>query len=217
MIRLVSGSRLSLYCVVLPSKKKGLAMYSCRSLYLIAAAGVVLASVAATPREKTSKDEAPPAEKLGPEHKELARLAGEYSTVAKFYVKPDDKPMVSKGTAKITSVLDGRFLLEENTGTQFGKPFRGLRLIGYNSSTKHYEASWTYSKSNAIMTMTGTSKGKGKPIEWVASFMDEQGGKQTLYVITRTIDADQFVVEIFGKTKDGKKGPTLETTYTRKK
>ena len=27
--------------------------------------------------------------------------------------------------------------------------FKGLRLIGYNSATKHYEAYWTYSRSNA--------------------------------------------------------------------
>ena len=34
--------------------------------------------------------------------------------------------IVSKGTVKITSVIDGRFLLEESTGTQFGRPIHGL-------------------------------------------------------------------------------------------
>lgn len=196
---------------------KGFAMLSRLCLFGIAAAGLLLASAATMSQEKTSKDEGTDAAKLSSEHKKLASLAGEYTTVAKFWIKPGDEPTVSKGTAKITSVLDGQFLLEENTGTQFGKPFKGLRLIGYNSATKQYEASWTYSMSTAIMTMTGTCKGEGMPIEWTASFKNEKGEQQTLYVITRLIDGNEFVVELFGKTKDGKKGPTVEATYTRKK
>jgi hypothetical protein len=182
----------------------------------IAAAGLLLAT-AARSEEKKGKAESTGADKPGAEHKKLARLAGEYNTVSRFRAKPEDAPLESKGTAKITSVLDGRFLLEENTGTQFGQPYKGVRLVGYNNATKQYEASWTYSMSTAIMTLTGTCKGEGKPIEWKANFTDENGEKQTLYVITRKIDADQFVVELFGKTADGKRGPTVETTYTRKK
>jgi hypothetical protein len=202
---------------LIASNKKGLAMYSRFCQCGIVVAGLLLVSLAAMSQEKTNKDEAPAADKLSPEHEALAGLAGDYRTVAKFWMKPGDEPLVSKGTAKITSVLGGRFLLEENTGTQFGKPIQGLRLVGYNSGTKQYQAAWTYSMSTAIMTLTGTSKGAGKPIEWTGTYTDENGKKQTLYVITRKIDADQLVVDLFGKTADGKKGPTLETTYVRKK
>jgi hypothetical protein len=216
MIRLVGGSRLVAFSIVLASRMKGFAMDSRLCLYAIAAAGLLLAS-AGLSQDKPKKDAEPAAEGMGPEHKELARLAGEYTTESKFRANPDDEPMVSKGTAKIKSVLDGRFLLEEDTGSLFGQAFKGLRLIGYNSATKRYEASWTYSRSNAIMTMTGASKGKGKPIEWKASYTDEKGQKKTLYVITRLMDADKFVAELFDKTADGKKGTTVETTYMRKK
>jgi hypothetical protein len=199
------------------SNKKGLAMYARLGFCVIVAAGLLVASAAAPSQEKTNKGGALAGEKLSAEHEELARLAGEYNTEAKFWLKPGDEPMVAKGTAKITSVLEGRFLLEENTGSLFGKPIKGLRLMGYNSETKQYEASWTYSMSTAIMTMTGTSKGKGKPIEWTGSFTAEKGERKTLHVITRSVNPDQFVVELIAKTEDGKKGPTLETTYTRKK
>jgi hypothetical protein len=202
---------------LMASNKKGLAMHARFCPCWIAVAGLLLASAAALAQEKTNKHEAPAADKLSREHEQLARLAGDYTTFSKFWIKPGDEPRVSKGTAKITSVLGGRFLLEENTGTQFGQPFQGLRLSGYNSGTKQYQASWVWSRTSAIMTMTGTSKGDGKPIEWMGTFTDEKGEKQTLHVITRTLDADQFVVELFAKTPDGKKGPTLETTYVRKK
>jgi hypothetical protein len=57
---------------------------------------------------------------------------------------------------------------------------KGLRLIGYNSATKQCEASWIYSMSTAIMTMTGTRKEEGKPIEWTASFKNDKGEQQAL-------------------------------------
>jgi hypothetical protein len=167
-------------------------------------------------QDKSDEHSARPAGNAGPEHQELARLAGEYNTVTKFSMQPGAEPSTSRGTAKLTSVLDGQFLLEESAGTQFGRPIRGLRLIGYNTAAKQYEACWTYTMSNAIMTMTGTSAGEGKPIEWKASYATQKGS-QTLSIVTRIVDADNFVVEMISKAPDGKKGPTLETTYTRKK
>ncbi len=65
--------------------------------------------------------------------------------------------------------------------------------------------------------MTGTSKDDGKTIEWIATYMNNQHGKETLYVTTRRLDDDHFVVELVAKTPNGEKGPTLETTYTRRK
>jgi hypothetical protein len=187
------------------------------SLCGMTTATLLLATVVATSQDKKDKPESGKADEPGSIHKELARWAGEYTTVSKFRLKPGDEAMESKGTAKIVTALDGRFLVEENTGSQFGEAYKGLRLVGYNNAAKQYEASWTYSKSTAIMSMTGTSKDDGKTIDWIATFSKEKGEKETLYVSTRQIDDDHFVVEIFGKTADGQKGPTLETVYTRKK
>jgi hypothetical protein len=182
----------------------------------MAVAGLLL-TTAATSQEQKGKPEAQQQDRPGAEHQALARLAGEYDTVSKFWVKPGDAPMESKGTAKITSILDGRFILEENTGTQFGQAYKGVRLVGYNNAAKQYEATWTYTMSTGMMSLTGTRKGEGQSIEWTANYTNEKGQKQTLYVITRTVDGDRFVMELYGKTPDGKKGPSLETTYTRKR
>jgi hypothetical protein len=183
----------------------------------VAAATLLMAAEGALSQDKKGKPEHVKADEPGPAHKELARLAGNYDTVSRFRFSPSDEPMESKGTARITTALDGRFLLEENTGTLLGQAHNGLRLIGYNNGTKQYEATWTYSLSTAIMTMHGTSKDNGKTIDWTASYTNEKGEKQTLFVSTRNMDDDRFVVELFGKTPDGKKWPTVETTYTRRK
>jgi len=52
----------------------------------------------------------------GPAHKQLAKRAGEYTTVTKFTAQPGATPVDSTGTAKISMILDGRFLLEEDAG-----------------------------------------------------------------------------------------------------
>jgi Protein of unknown function (DUF1579) len=172
-------------------------------------------SLLAAPVART-QDKGKPPDEPGPIHKELARRVGEYVTVSKFSLKPGEAPMESKGNAKIKSAVDGRFLLEEHTGTMLGKPYTGLRLVGYNNATKKYEAIWTYSMATGMMSLAGTGGGDGKTIDWVASYVDGQGEKQTLYVLTRFVDDDHFTVELYSKTPEGK-GVSMETTYTRKK
>jgi hypothetical protein len=150
-------------------------------------------------------------------HKRLAKLAGEYTTVTRFRPQPDADAQESKGKARITSVLGGRFLSEENSGTMLGQPFTGMRLIGYNNGTGKYEATWTYTGSTAQMRLVGTSKDDGKTIQWTATVDTGKGGKMTLYVVTKHMDDDHFSYELYTKMEHGKKGASFETTYTRKK
>ena len=88
------------------SYKKGILMRSLLRLGGVVAAGLFLVTAAGLSEEKKGKGLA--ADQPGPEHKRLVRFAGEYTTESKFWIKPDDKPMESKGTAKISSVVDGR-------------------------------------------------------------------------------------------------------------
>jgi hypothetical protein len=152
----------------------------------------------------------------GPIHKHLAKKVGEYTTQTKF-TAPGVATQESHGTAQITSALDGRFLLEENTGTFFGRPIKGMRLLGYNNASKKYEGIWTYTMSTGIMTLAGTSEDDGKTIKLTATYDGPMGEKQTLHVVTRDVDDDHFVVELTAKNPDGSKGASLETTYSRKK
>jgi hypothetical protein len=152
----------------------------------------------------------------GPIHKHLAKKAGEYATQTKF-TAPGVAAQESHGTAKITSALDGRFLLEENAGTFFGQPIKGMRLLGYNNASKKYEGVRTYTMSTGIMTLSGTSDDDGKTIKLTATYDGPMGEKQALQVVTREVDDDHFVVELTAKNPDGTKGASLETTYSRKK
>ena len=163
-----------------------------------------------------SQDKEAPA-KPGPMHMLLAKRAGEYTTLSKFWLKPGGEPIETKGTSKIKTILGGRFLLQENTGTMLGKPFKSFHLEGYNNVTKKFEATWAYSQATGMLSLVGTSKDDGKTIHYSGSFINDKGEKQSLHVKTRIVDDDSFVVELVDKKADGTKGPKLETTYTRKK
>jgi hypothetical protein len=150
-------------------------------------------------------------------HTQLAKRAGEYTTVTKFSMQPGGPANESTGTAKLTVILDGRFLMEEDAGMFMGQPTKGIRIWGYDNGTKQYESSWMYTGSTGIMRLTGNSNDGGKTIKFAATFNDESGTKQTFDAALRFLDDDHFVVGLYAKMPDGKPGPTFDTTYTRKK
>ena len=153
----------------------------------------------------------------GAVHAQLAKRAGEYTTVTRFSMQPGGPASESTGTAKLTVILDGRFLMEEDAGQFMGEPTKGVRIWGYDNGAKQYESSWMYTGSTGIMRLTGNSSDGGKTVKFVAIFNDESGTKQTFDAALRLLDDDHFVVGLYAKMPDGNPGPTFDTTYTRKK
>jgi len=151
----------------------------------------------------------------GPAHAELMKRAGDYTTT-ETYSAPGVEPQQFTGTAKLKSILGGRFLEEENSGDSLGQPYSGLRLYGYNNGSKQYEAIWIYNGSTAFLVLDGSSDDNGKTVRYTGAFLGPGGGRQTLRVTITQQDADHFVVKLLG---EGPKNATstLETTYTRAK
>lgn len=149
----------------------------------------------------------------GPVHAELMKRAGDYTTTATFYA-PGSEPEQSKGTAKLTSILGGRFLEEENSGDSFGQPSSGLRLYGYNNGSKQYEAIWIYDGSTAFLVLDGSSDDHGKTVRYSGAFLGPGGARQTLRVTITQQDADHFSVRLLGEGP-GEATSTLETVYAR--
>jgi hypothetical protein len=142
----------------------------------------------------------------------LAKRAGEYSRVIKFIGQSGEWT----GTSNISVTLGGRFVLEENRDTVFGRPVEGMRIFGYNNATKQYEMISMYTMSTAITKLTGTSEDGGKTVDYSGT-SDEPRGKVPLHAEVRQIDDDHFVVTLSSVGADGKQTAFQETTYTRKK
>lgn len=153
----------------------------------------------------------------GPVHTQLAKRVGEYTTVTKFSMQPGSTPVESTGAARFTAILDGRFLLEEDSGIFMGQQTKGTRIWGYDNGSKQYESTWMYTGSTGMMRLAGSSTDGGKTVSFVATFNDSNGTKQTFDAALRHIDDDHFLVGLYAKNPDGSRGPTFDTTYTRKK
>jgi hypothetical protein len=114
-------------------------------------------------------------------------------------------------------VLGGRFIVEENDDTVFGRPVSGTRIYGFNNIAKQYEAVSMYSGSTAIVFLTGTSSDGGKTIDLTGVTQNHRGEKTPLHSIIRQVDDNQFIVTLMSAGADGKEAAFQETTYTRKK
>lgn len=174
--------------------------------WLIVAMGAAIISPGAALAQTAS------ASQPGQEQALLAKRAGEYTRVIRF-VGQDGQ---WSGASKISVVLGGRFILEENNDTVFGRPVEGIRMFGFNNATKQYEMISMYTMSTSITKLTGTSEDGGKTVDYVGA-SDEPRGKVLLHARVRQVDDDHFVVTMMTAGADGKDAPFQETTYTRKK
>lgn len=147
----------------------------------------------------------------GPIHRRLMQLAGDYSTHTIFRL-PGTPPIESSGQASLSPAVGGRFLLERNSGQQFGQDYEGLRIWGYNNASQKYEGCWMYTMSSAVMHLSGD--GDGNVITYSARFADENGRMQEFRVRTSIADNDRFTVELLTPDPEG---PSMETVYTRAK
>jgi hypothetical protein len=157
------------------------------------------------------------ATKPGPEQEFLAKRAGEYTRTIKFVAQPNADANASTGASKISVALGGRFIVEENNDTVFGRPVSGTRIYGFNNITKQYEAVWMYTGSTGMIFLTGTSSDSGKTVDLTGETRNLPGDTVPLHAVIRQMDDNQFVVTLMSTGADGKEAAFQETTYTRKK
>jgi hypothetical protein len=153
----------------------------------------------------------------GEPHKQLASLAGSWSTKTKEWMDPNKPPMESTGTCEEKVVLDGRFLQQECTGDMMGQPFTGIGVVGYDNLTKKYVSTWMSSMGTGIFMMEGTGSTDGKTITLKGSHPDPAGGVMQHRAIWKFVDPNTQIFEMYGthgnETKETK---MMEITYTRK-
>lgn len=153
--------------------------------------------------------------KPGPEHQQLAKLAGTWNLTCKFWMAPDAPPMETQGTMTIKAVFDGRFVAGEFTSTMHGQPFNGRSLNGYDRSAKEYVSIWYDSMGTGATRLSGQSSDGGRTITYAGEMTCPiQGHVQLKQVETHQSD-DRFTL-IGYQTKDGKEQKTMELVYTRK-
>jgi hypothetical protein len=152
----------------------------------------------------------------GEPHKQLASLAGSWTTKTKEWMEPGKPPTESTGTAEMKTLLDGRFLQQEFTGDMMGHPYSGIGTTGYDNLRKRYVSTWIDSMGTGVFVMEGTAGPDGKTITLKGQHAELGGGQMSHRAVWKLVDANTQTFEMYGTHKGGKEMKMMEITYTRK-
>jgi hypothetical protein len=157
--------------------------------------------------------------KPGPEHQELAKLAGTWDVVGKCWMDPDPKkpPVEMKGTATFAVILDGRFVQQEFKGEMMGQPFIGMGVQGFDNVTRKYSSGWIDGSSTSMTKVDGISEDGGKTIDYFGQVTcPAMDGLVDTRWLHKAISDDSFSFEMF-MSPSGDNTKSMELIYTRKK
>ncbi len=185
---------------------------------------VLAASIAMAKDKKPAKPMDPQAmmelwKKLGTPgepHKQLASLAGSWTTTTKEWMEPGKPPTESTGTADMKMLLDGRFLYQEYNSQMMGQPFSGIGITAYDNLRQRYVSAWIDSMGTGIFMMEGTASADGKTITLKGSHPEPGGGQMTHRAIWNIVDSNTQTFDMFGAHRGQKEMKMMEITYTRK-
>lgn len=152
----------------------------------------------------------------GEQHKQLASLAGSWTTKTKEWMEPNKSPTESTGSAEMKILLDGRFLQQELTGQMMGQPFSGIEITAYDNLLKKYVTSWMSTMGTGIFMMEGTASPDGKTITLKGRHAEPGGGYMKHRAIWKIVDNNTQTFDMYGTHPGGKEWKMMEMTYTRK-
>ena len=152
----------------------------------------------------------------GDHHKLLSKMAGRWNMAVRYRMNSEMPVVESKGTCERKWILGKRFLLEEFDGGNLALPFQGLAIYGYDSFEQRYTSVWVDTMSTAITTNLGTCRDSCKLIAFVGRHGDPwTGTKRPSRGVTRFVNDNQHVLELYEPDSDGKEFKILEIVYRR--
>ncbi|HTY58029.1 MAG TPA: DUF1579 domain-containing protein [Bacteroidota bacterium] len=155
----------------------------------------------------------------GDTHKKLEAFVGSWDVEVKAWMKgPKEEPTVSKGSAEYKMALGGRYLQQEVTGEMMGQPFNGIGYTGYDNFRKRLVSFWIDNMGTAMSMMEGKMDGEGKTLTLWGKMDEPATGEKDKKVkyVTRIVDKDKHVFEMYDIARFGEKQPVMVLTYTRK-
>ena len=154
----------------------------------------------------------------GENHRHLDVFEGSWDISGKYRMAPNAPWIESKSTSKSEWVLDGRFLLTHVEGQgMMGGTFKGIGIMGYDNLKEKYVSVWMDNMGTMIMSAEGEGDESGKVFNLSGKFDDPAGGeKRTYRAVTRVVNDDKIVDEMYASDQDGNEFKNMELIYTRK-
>jgi Protein of unknown function (DUF1579) len=155
---------------------------------------------------------------LGPNHKLLEPMVGNWNVAGKMWMKPGAPPMESTATAVTKSIMGGRWIQQDYDSSFMGQPFTGMGLTGYDNIAAGFVSTWIDNQSTMIMVNRGRYDAASKTFTLIGDMDDPMrpGKKTRMREVVKIVDNDKHVLEMY-ESHEGKEAKMMELTYTRKK
>lgn len=155
---------------------------------------------------------------LNENHKYFEQFVGTWDVEVKMWAKPDSEPSVTKVTGKGKLILGGRYLYFVFEGPMMGQTFKGIQITGYDNLINKYRTFWIDNFGTSFYETSGTLDESGKILIQIGVLPGMAPG-ETMKVkqVTKPIDMDKYIYEMYMILPDGSEFKSMENTSTRKK
>ncbi|MCP5046085.1 MAG: DUF1579 domain-containing protein [bacterium] len=154
----------------------------------------------------------------GANHKYLEYFVGHWDSVSSVWMAPGAEPMKEKQEAEYQMLLGGRYLKGYMQGTLFRTPYKAVLVTGYDNFKKKFTSIYFNNLGTGMTTSHGTLDKSGKTRTETGEMDDPMTGKKSAYkTVTRIIDQNKYVFEMYNTAPDGKEYKSFVITNTRKK
>ena len=153
----------------------------------------------------------------GEAHKQLARMAGDWTFTNKMWMAPGAPPSESTGTMHAEMILGGRYVQSVWKGNMMGQPFEGHGTDGYDNLAKQHVGTWVDNMGTGILYSTGTCDNAGKVCTANGDMIDPVTKKKgSIKSVTTWTDNNNFKLELFGRDGNGQEMKMMEMVLKRK-
>jgi hypothetical protein len=156
----------------------------------------------------------------GPIHKMVASWNGNWNTEITFWMKPGDPPMISKGTAVNSTIMNDLYQNSKFSGNMMGAPFQGIGTMGYDNIKKEFVSTWIDNMGSGIMYLTGPWDEATKTISLAGTVPHPlvPGKECKIRETFKIVDDNTQIMEMYGPDPaTGKEYKSMELKLTRKK
>ena len=165
--------------------------------------------------------------KLNKNHKLLSSFDGNWDYTIKFWMNPDPNapPQESSGTATRKTIMDGRYVTMDVSGTMQmpgadGKmkdvQFQGMGTEGYDNVKKKFVASWIDNMGTGIEFSEGKYDPATKTFTYSMEMEPVAGMKTKVREVLKLVDDTHMFLEWYETSSKGKEKKTMEIAYTKK-
>ena len=154
----------------------------------------------------------------GAEHKEMMKALGDWKMEVHQF-NPMMPPAVANGKATMTSVMGGRYMVE-NVAYEMDvmgqkMPFEGMGIFGYDRNQDKHVMVWIDNMGTGILHGVGEANDAGDEVTYKMQMAGPAGSMMDVRMVSRAVSDEHHQVEMYATMPDGSEFKTMQIESTR--